>query len=123
MSRVESFEALNAHLEQRCLERMDATLRGHAETIGQRMERDLDALLPLPAVPYDACDKQPSRVFIVPGTLPHQRLLLGAGGLRTPGLHGSWYYVDSLDVRGLEDIYLMINGSVPSIGVKARHPF
>ena len=83
--RVESFEALNAHLEQRCLERMDATLRGHSETIGQRMERDLDALLPLPAVPYDACDKQPSRVsFIVSGTLPHQRLL-GAGGLRTPG--------------------------------------
>ena len=60
--RVESFEALNAHLEQRCLERMDATLRGHTETIGQRMERDLDALLPLPAVPYDAGDKQPSRV-------------------------------------------------------------
>ena len=37
-------------------------LRGHTETIGQRMERDLDALLPLPAVPYDACDKQASRV-------------------------------------------------------------
>ena len=54
--------ALNAHLEQRCLERMDARLRGHDETIGQRMERDLDALLPLPAVPYDACDKQASRV-------------------------------------------------------------
>ena len=34
----------------------------HDETIGQRMERDLDALLPLPAVPYDACDKQASRV-------------------------------------------------------------
>ena len=33
-------------------------LRGHDETIGQRMERDLEALLPLPAVPYDACDKQ-----------------------------------------------------------------
>ena len=58
----ESFQALNAHLERRCLERMDATLRGHTETIGQRMERDLDALLPLPAVPYDACDKQSSRV-------------------------------------------------------------
>ena len=28
----------------------------------QRMERDLDALLPLPAVPYDACDKQSGRV-------------------------------------------------------------
>ena len=60
--RVESFEALNAHLEQRCLERMDATLRGHTETIGQRIERDLDALLPLPAVPYDACDQRASRV-------------------------------------------------------------
>ena len=58
----ESFDALNAHLEQRCLERMDAQLRGHTETIGQRMERDLDALLLLPPVAYDACDKQASRV-------------------------------------------------------------
>ena len=58
----ESFDALNAHLELRCLERMDATLRGHSESIGQRMERDLDALLPLPPVPYDACDRQAGRV-------------------------------------------------------------
>ena len=41
---------------------MDAQLRGHTETIGQRMERDLDALLPLPPVAYDACDKQAGRV-------------------------------------------------------------
>ena len=58
----ESFDALNAQLERRCLERMDATLRGQAETIGQRMERDLDALLTLPDAPYDACDRQPGRV-------------------------------------------------------------
>ena len=58
----QSFDALNAHLEQKCLGRMDARLRGHDETIGQRMERDLEALLPLPAVPYDACDKLASRV-------------------------------------------------------------
>ena len=58
----ESFEALNNYLERRCLERTDSRLRGHTETIGQRMERDLDALLPLPAVPYDACDKQAGRV-------------------------------------------------------------
>ena len=58
----ESFTALNDHLERRCLERMDATLRGHSETIGQRMERDLDALLPLSATPYDACDRQAGRV-------------------------------------------------------------
>ena len=59
---AESFAALNAHLEARCLARMDARLRGHTETIGQRMERDLDALLPLPPVSYDACDKRASRV-------------------------------------------------------------
>ena len=58
----QSFDALNAHLERSCLGRMDAQLRGHSETIGQRMERDLEALLPLPAVPYDAGDKQASRV-------------------------------------------------------------
>ena len=54
----ESFEALNAHLEQRCLKRMDAQLWGHTESIGQRLERDLETLPPLPAAPYDACDKQ-----------------------------------------------------------------
>ena len=58
----ESFAALNGHLEPRCLERMDTMLRGHSETIGQRMERDLDALLTLPDAPYDACEKQTSRV-------------------------------------------------------------
>jgi len=58
----ESFDALNAYLERCCLERMDARLRGHAETVGQRMERDLEALLPLPAVHYDACEKQAGRV-------------------------------------------------------------
>ena len=58
----ESFDVLNDCLERRCLERMDARLRGHSETIGQRMERDLEALLPLPSVAYDACEKQAGRV-------------------------------------------------------------
>ena len=58
----ESYEALNAYLEERCLERMEDRLRGHDETIGQRMERDLEALLPLPAAPYEASDKHVSRV-------------------------------------------------------------
>ena len=58
----ESFEALNAYLERRCLERMDARLRGQTETIGQRMERDLETLLPLPPAAYDACEKQAGRV-------------------------------------------------------------
>ena len=60
--RADDFVALNDHLEQKCLERMDAVLRGHTETIGQRMERDLEALLPLPAAAYEACDQQSSRV-------------------------------------------------------------
>ena len=55
--RAESFTELNA-----CLERMDAVLRGYTETIGQRMERDLEALLPLPAAAYAACDQQATRV-------------------------------------------------------------
>ena len=62
ISSFESFDTLNAHLEKRCLERMDAKLRGHSETIGQRMERDLDVLMPLSAAPYDACEKQAGRV-------------------------------------------------------------
>ena len=58
----ESFDSLNSHLEERCLKRTEAKLRGHTETIGERMERDLDALLPLPAVPYDASDRHTTRV-------------------------------------------------------------
>ena len=58
----ESFNALNAHLEEKCLERMEDRLRGHTETIGERMERDLDALTALPAAPYDPSDKHTTRV-------------------------------------------------------------
>ena len=58
----DSFDALNLYLEGRCLERMEARLRGHRETIGERMKQDLTALLPLPAVPYDASDKHATRV-------------------------------------------------------------
>ena len=58
----ESFDALSAYLEERRLERLGRRLRGHDETIGRRMERDLEALLPLPATPYDASDKHVSRV-------------------------------------------------------------
>ena len=60
--RFESFEALNAHLEQCCHERMGQKLRGHTETIAERLERDRAALLPLPGAPYDACEKVGTRV-------------------------------------------------------------
>jgi len=57
-----SFAELNAHLEQRCLERLDHRVRGHAETIGERLVHDLAALQPRPATPLDACDRRPGRV-------------------------------------------------------------
>jgi transposase len=58
----ESFEALNAHLLDCCRKRMGDRLRGHGETIGERLERDLAAFqTPLPA-PYDACEKVPTSV-------------------------------------------------------------
>jgi transposase len=59
---VASFAELNAHLERRCLDRLGDRLRGHAESIGERLERDLDALQPLPPVAYEACDRRPGRV-------------------------------------------------------------
>jgi hypothetical protein len=37
-------------------------LRGHDETIGERLARDRGALLPLPATPYEACEKRAARV-------------------------------------------------------------
>jgi hypothetical protein len=36
-------------------------VRGHAETIGERLLRDLDALMVLPPAPYDACEKLSTR--------------------------------------------------------------
>ncbi|HEX7532409.1 MAG TPA: IS21 family transposase [Methyloceanibacter sp.] len=53
----DSFEALNAYLLDCCRRRMGDRLRGHHETIGERLEGDLAALRqPLPP-PYDACEK------------------------------------------------------------------
>ena len=60
--RAESFEALNDALAGQCRRRQMARLRGHGETIGERLARDRQALLPLPPAPYDACDKRPGRV-------------------------------------------------------------
>ncbi len=57
MPRFDSFDDLNVRLEEQCLKRQDEVLRGHSETIGERLMRDLDALMALPPVPYDACEK------------------------------------------------------------------
>ncbi len=62
LPRFASFDDLNAWLEEQCRRRMSDKLRGHAETIGERMTHDLAAFQDLPAVAYDACDKRTARV-------------------------------------------------------------
>ncbi len=59
--RFDSFDELNAWLEERCLKRQDDTVRGHAESIGDRLMRDLDALMVMPPTQYDACEKVSTR--------------------------------------------------------------
>ena len=86
--RFASFDDLNVHLAGRCCKRMDDKLRGHKSTIGERFEADAERLQPLPAVAYDACDKQSVRVsslslvryrsndYSVPTAYGHQEVLV-----------------------------------------------
>ena len=53
---------LNTHLEACCAKRWAEQLRGHDQTVGERLERDRAVLQRLPAIAYDACDKRPGRV-------------------------------------------------------------
>ena len=84
----ESFEALNAYLVECCRRRVADRLRGHNETIAQRLERDLVAFQrPLPPA-YDACEKVATRVsslslvryrlndYSVPTTYGHRDVLV-----------------------------------------------
>ncbi len=86
--RFATFDDLNAYLGDQCRKRMNDTLRGHKNTIGERFAADLAALQPLPAVAYDACDKQSARVsflslvryrgndYSVPTQYGHQQVLV-----------------------------------------------
>ncbi len=84
----ESFDALNADLLDRCQRRQGDRLRGHKNTIAERLEHDLAAFQkPVPA-PYDACDKRPGRVsslslvryrnndYSVPTSYGHRQVLI-----------------------------------------------
>jgi len=57
-----SFDSLNKQLEEQCRQRRDRRLRGHKDTVAVRLERDLQAFLPLPSPAFDACDKIATRV-------------------------------------------------------------
>jgi hypothetical protein len=60
--RFDSWDAFNADLEAQCRKRQDDILRGHQETIGARMQRDLAAMTPLPGAPFEACSQTSGRV-------------------------------------------------------------
>ena len=60
--RVSSWEELNTGLEAESQKRRLRRLRGHTEDIGERFKRDHAAMLPLPAAPYEACEKIAGRV-------------------------------------------------------------
>ena len=64
-ARFNSFDELNARLEDQCLRRKGDTVRGHAEPIADRLMRDLDALMVLPPTSYDACEKVSTRATAI----------------------------------------------------------
>jgi transposase len=57
-----SFAALNEQLLADCRRRLGDRLRGHDETIGERLARDLACFHDLPASPYEACETRTGRV-------------------------------------------------------------
>jgi hypothetical protein len=57
-----SFAAPNEQWLADCRRRFGDRLRGHGETIGERLARDLACFHELPLLAYDACEKRPGRV-------------------------------------------------------------
>ncbi len=57
-----NWEAFNAYLEEQGRKRQGEVLRGHAKTIGERLEQDLETLTALPPIPFGACDKVATQV-------------------------------------------------------------
>jgi len=57
-----TWDAFNLWLEEQCRKRQGDRLRGESETIGKRLLRDLAAMRPLPASPFEACDQASGRV-------------------------------------------------------------
>ena len=62
LPRFATWDDFNAWLEEQCRKRQAEILRGHQETIGQRLQRDLEAMAPLPSAPFEACDQATGRV-------------------------------------------------------------
>lgn len=57
LPRFASWDDFNGWLEEQCRKRHADILRGHTETIGQRLQRDLQAMAELPPAPFEACEQ------------------------------------------------------------------
>jgi transposase len=57
-----TWDEFNAHLLTQCQKRRERVLRGQKQSIGERFKQDQEMFLPLPAAPYEACDKHSTRV-------------------------------------------------------------
>jgi hypothetical protein len=62
LPRFASWDDFNAWLEEQCRKRQADILRGHSETIGQRLQRDLQAMAELPPAPFEACEQASGQV-------------------------------------------------------------
>ena len=60
--RFATWDALNVRLAEQCHKRQADVVRGHSEGIGQRLARDLEAMMDLPAALFDACDQATGQV-------------------------------------------------------------
>lgn len=60
--RFATWEEFNLWLEAQCRKRQGDILRGHSETIRERLARDLAMMAELPAAPFDACDQTTGQV-------------------------------------------------------------
>ena len=60
--RFTTWEALNLWLAEPCRKRQADVLRRHRNSIGQRLVHDLEAIMELPAAPFDACDQATGQV-------------------------------------------------------------
>src|SRR5438067_13077010 len=86
--RAVSLIALNEQLLEGCRRRLGDRLRGHGETIGERLVRDLEAFHALPPAPFGACEKKAGRVssqllvryrgtdYSVPTAFGHREVLI-----------------------------------------------
>lgn len=88
---ADDFPSLNDMLIKKCHENLTRCVRGQAATNAERLERQLPALLPLPATPFDPARVVSTEVnslslvrfdtndYSVPDRYAHQRVTLRAG--------------------------------------------